>query len=90
VISGHDNNYERFAPQHPNGTLNATRGIRQFVVGTGGAALAPLGTIKPNSEASNADTFGVLRLDLHPASYEWQFIPQEGGGFTDSGSGDCS
>ena len=90
VISGHDNDYERFARQHPDGTPNATRGIRQFVVGTGGAALRPFGAIiHPNSEVGNAETFGVLKLKLHPTSYEWQFIPEEGGTFTDFGSNSC-
>jgi len=37
VLSGHEHNYERFAPQDPSGTADAARGIRQFVVGTGGA-----------------------------------------------------
>lgn len=90
IISGHDNNYERFARQQPDGTLNNNRGIRQFVVGTGGAALRPLGVTKPNSEVRNADAFGVLKLKLHPASYEWQFIPQDGSAFIDAGSDRCS
>lgn len=90
VISGHDNDYERFARQQPDGTLNNTRGIRQFVVGTGGAALRPFGSIiHPNSEVGNAETLGVLKLKLHPTSYEWQFIPEDGGTFTDFGANDC-
>jgi hypothetical protein len=89
VVSGHSNNYERFARQRPDGTLNNTRGIREFVVGTGGAALAPFGATQPNSEVRNAETFGILKLTLHPSSYEWRFIPQEGAAFTDSGRTDC-
>jgi hypothetical protein len=90
VVSGHDNNYERFAPQQPDGVANAIRGIRQFVVGTGGAALRPFGAIQPNSEVRNADTYGVLRLYLQSKSYDWDFIPQAGGTFTDSGADNCS
>lgn len=36
VISGHDHIYERFLPQTPDGIADPDRGIRQFVVGTGG------------------------------------------------------
>jgi hypothetical protein len=90
VINGHDHDYERFAPQDPNGKADADHGIREFVVGSGGKNshrifAAPV----PNSEARNADTFGVLKLTLHPKSYDWQFVPQEGRSFTDSGSGTC-
>jgi hypothetical protein len=89
IINGHDNDYERFARQMPDGTLNETRGIRQFVVGTGGARLSGFGAIMPNSEIRDASTFGVLKLKLHPSSYDWQFLPAAGGGFTDSGSTNC-
>jgi acid phosphatase type 7 len=90
VINGHDHDYERFAPQHPNGRADAAHGIREFVVGSGGKNSHRLfGAIQPNSESHNADTFGVLKLTLHPKSYTWQFIPQEGKTFTDSGSAGC-
>lgn len=89
VVSAHDNDYERFARQMPDGTLNEVRGIRQFVVGTGGAQLTSFGTALPNSEVRNSDTFGVLKLKLNPLSYDWEFLPASGGGFTDSGSTSC-
>lgn len=90
VINGHDHDYERFAPQDPNGKADAEHGIREFVVGSGGKNshrifAAPVA----NSEVRNADTFGVLRLTLHPKIYDWQFVPQEGKTFIDSGSGTC-
>jgi len=37
----------------------------------------------------DATAFGVLKLTLKPNSYEWQFIPQAGKSFTDSGSSNC-
>ena len=37
VLGGHAHDYERFAPQDPSGKLDRARGLRQFVVGTGGA-----------------------------------------------------
>lgn len=90
VINGHDHDYERFAPQDPNGKADPEHGIREFVVGTGGKNSHRLfARIQLNSEAHNADTFGVLKLTLHSKSYDWQFIPQEGKTFSDSGTGNC-
>ncbi len=90
VLAGHDHNYQRWAPLNPDGTLDRERGIRQFVVGTGGRSHYPLKTPPPaNAEAFNGDTFGVLQLTLHPTSYEWQFIPEAGKSFRDAGSGEC-
>ena len=89
VVNGHDHDYERFAPQDPDGAADAARGIREFVVGTGGKNHRPFGEPKPNSEARNADSFGVLKLTLGDKSYDWQFIPEAGKTFTDSGSGTC-
>jgi len=89
VLSGHDHDYERFAPQDPQGILDDTHGIRQFVVGTGGANHRQFETIKPNSEVRNADTFGVLVLKLGVERYEWRFVPEPGAEFTDSGTGEC-
>jgi LysM repeat protein len=89
VLVAHEHNYERFAPQDPNGQLDNERGIRQFVVGTGGAPLHDFRFIQPNSEVRNSETFGVLKMTLHPDSYDWEFIPIEGQTFADSGSGAC-
>jgi hypothetical protein len=91
VVSGRDHDYERFAPQRPDGTMDASRGIREFVVGTGGAGLFDfdLGTPKPNSEAQNDDTYGVLKLTLHPTNYDWEFVPVAGKTYSDSGTGNC-
>ena len=89
VISGHDHEYERFAPQTADGTADAARGIREFVVGTGGAGLYSLGTPLPNSEVGNDNSHGVLKLTLSDGSYTWEFIPVAGDSFRDSGSGTC-
>lgn len=90
VLNGHDHDYERFAPQDPDGKLDAARGIREFVVGSGGKnSHRSFGETKPNSEVRNSDTFGVLKLTLHPKSYDWEFVPEEGKTFKDSGSGTC-
>jgi len=89
VIVGHDHEYERFAPQTPNGASNPAAGIRQFVVGTGGAGLYSFATPLPNSEVRDATSHGVLKLTLSDGSYTWEFIPVAGDSFTDSGSGTC-
>ena len=78
VLSGHEHNYERFAPQTPGGQADALRGIREFVVGTGGKGHYPFAAPLANSEVRNADTFGVLKLTLHANGYDWTFVP--GGG----------
>ena len=90
VLSGHEHNYERFGPQTATGTADATRGLREFVVGTGGVGhYNDLGTPKPNSQVRNATSFGVLKLTLGTTSYTWQFMPVAGQSFTDSGTGSC-
>jgi acid phosphatase type 7 len=90
VLNGHDHDYERFAPQTPDGQADPRRGIREFVVGTGGNherafALTP----QRNSQVRITGTFGVLKLTLHSHSYDWQFIPQAGKTFRDSGTAEC-
>lgn len=89
VIAGHNHSYERFAPQDPNGAPDAARGVRQFVVETGGKTLYPLASPTANLEKSNATTFGVLKLTLKADAYEWEFVSEEGRSFTDSGVGAC-
>jgi len=89
VVNGHDHNYERFAPQAPDGSADPARGIREFVAGTGGKNLRPMGPPVLNSEVSSSEAFGVLKLTLRANGYDWQFIPQAGRSFTDSGSANC-
>jgi acid phosphatase type 7 len=91
VLVGHDHDYERFAPQTPEGTLDLAAGIGEFVIGTGGRShyTFPVGVPAANSQIQNDTTFGVLRLALHPTSYDWSFLPQAGKSFTDAGSRSC-
>ncbi|HKA56274.1 MAG TPA: metallophosphoesterase [Candidatus Binatia bacterium] len=89
VINGHDHDYERFAPQTPDGRADAAHGIREFVVGTGGAVLGIFGLPHANSEVRKSGTWGVLKLTLHPTGYDWEFIPAAGGTFHDAGSAAC-
>ncbi|HEY5514635.1 MAG TPA: LamG-like jellyroll fold domain-containing protein, partial [Pengzhenrongella sp.] len=87
VLSGHEHDYERFAPMDGNGNADPVNGVREIIVGTGGVSHAGVTTVKPNSVVRNFDTFGVLRLTLHASSYDWEFLPVGGATFTDSGTG---
>ncbi len=91
VLNGHEHDYERFAPQTPDGKADPDKGLREIVVGTGGrndTGLSDTGRIA-NSEVFDFNTFGVLKLTLHPDSYDWQFLPTPDGTFTDSGTERC-
>lgn len=88
IINGHDHIYERFAPQDPDGRRDPARGMRQFIIGTGGAQLYALATAAPNSERQIVGTWGVIRLTLSSGSYDWQFMPV-GTGPSDSGRAEC-
>ncbi len=89
ILNGHDHDYERFAPQNPIGERDDARGIRQFVVGTGGAVPYVFGAVKPNSEKRITGAYGVLKLTLHATSYDWEFISIAPLLFKDSGSSEC-
>ncbi|MFY9588106.1 MAG: LamG-like jellyroll fold domain-containing protein [Actinomycetota bacterium] len=87
VFAGHDHHYEVFAPQNAAGGLDTAFGVRQFIVGTGGAAVTNGNpSPEPNSQAYNSSTYGVMKLKLHQFSYDWQFIPTTVGGFANSGT----
>jgi hypothetical protein len=89
VLSGHSHNYERFYPMNANGRRDKARGIREFVVGTGGAFFTGISSPKPNSEVRQNTTYGVLEVTLSPASYTWKFLPEGSKKFSDSGTEPC-
>src|SRR5437879_1638504 len=92
IIGGHNHQYERFAPQTPDGGLDSVNGIVQIIAGTGGAGHDVPIVIVPNSVVENSATYGVLKLTLSAdgsAQYVWKFIPIAGKTFTDSGAGAC-
>lgn len=89
VINGHDHNYQRFAPQSPTGTLDTARGLREFVVGTGGVSHYPFPNAVANLEVKDSTSYGVIALRLDSASYHWDFVPVVGATFHDSGSAGC-
>lgn len=87
IVTAHDHNYERFAPQDAEGNATA-QGIRQIVIGTGGQGLRPFKAIAPNSLVRDATRFGVLKLTLAIEAYSWQFVTTDG--IIDSGSDSCT
>jgi hypothetical protein len=89
VLSGHDHDYERFSPLDKDGRVDPERGIRSFVVGTGGRSYYPFSGTVPGSEKRIGNSFGILVLDLQPAAYRWEFVPVAGGDASDGGTGTC-
>ena len=87
VLGGHDHLYERFAPQDPDGRPDPMRGIRQFIVGTGGAEVVAPARVKPNSDVRWSAN-GVLQLTLRSDDYAWSFLV-ETGAVADTGGGAC-
>jgi hypothetical protein len=89
VLNGHDHDYERFAPLNANGQSDPAQGIREFIVGTGGAEFTEFNRIHPTSERQIAGVNGVLEMNLHPDGYDWQFVTAPNGRTADSGSASC-
>jgi len=96
VLSGHEHSYGRYAPlnREANG-VDASRGIRQIVVGTGGKGLTTADRegstpgLEAWQDASTANTLGVLKLTLRAGDFSWQFVPVAGKSYTDSGTSNC-
>jgi hypothetical protein len=88
-LAGHSHTYERFAPQRPSGQRDDVSGIRQFVVGTGGAFFTGFSAILPNSQVHKSRIFGVLKLTLGAGGYDWAFVADPSTPFRDTGHGDC-
>lgn len=89
VVAGHDHIYERFAPMNAQGERDPLRGIRSFVAGTGGAQHYAIKNRMALSEAAQSESWGVLKMTLHPDSYAWEFLPVAGQSFRDAGNAPC-
>jgi Calcineurin-like phosphoesterase len=88
MLSGHAHTYERFGRQNPSGAADQTKGLTEIIAGTGGYSEFDFLTPKANSIV-HALAVGVLKLTLHPTTYDLQFIPTAGSSFKDTGSGVC-
>jgi 3',5'-cyclic AMP phosphodiesterase CpdA len=89
VVNGHDHDYERFALQDFDGKPDP-KGIREFVVGTGGGGLYEFKRPKPNSEVRNNRSYGVIKFTLRATDYSWDYVPGAGEQFHDSGTAACT
>jgi hypothetical protein len=88
VLTGHDHSYERFGPQNASGVADE-RGLVEMVIGTGGRDPRAIGDPEPNSLVRESPVFGVMRLELRPDGYAFEFLAVPGEDFTDSGTGTC-
>ncbi len=88
VINGHDHDYERFTQMNASGSA-VSSGLREIVVGTGGASHYSFGSPLSTSQVRNSTTYGVLKLTLNSTSYSWKFVPVAGKTFTDTGTTSC-
>jgi endoglycosylceramidase len=89
ILQASNHDYQRFAPQNVRSEHDPVRGLRAFVVGTGGIGHYDFIGGAPNVQASDATTYGALRLTLHRDGYDWRFEPAAGGSFIDAGAGRC-
>lgn len=89
ILNAHEHSYQHFDPQDPSGRRDPDDGIRQFVVGTGGARLDHFGERTPNLRTRENDTWGFLKLTLNENGYIWRFVSEPGSRFTDSGWSNC-
>jgi peptidoglycan/xylan/chitin deacetylase (PgdA/CDA1 family)/PKD repeat protein len=89
VLNGDAHWYERFTPMDAAGNPDASHGVQQFIVGTGGAGLSTPAAQLPTSLALDSSTHGVIQLVLHDGSYSWTFLHDMDGVYTDSGSAGC-
>jgi tRNA A-37 threonylcarbamoyl transferase component Bud32 len=80
VLNADAHNYQRWAPLDPQGQADARRGMREFVVGTGGAKKDSLTSeVWPSGLAAAQDTtFGILKITLADAGYLWEWVSAEG------------
>ena len=88
ALAGHNHDYERFPPLDASGNPSAS-GVQEFIVGTGGKNHYPFTAPAIAGEIRDDTAYGVLRLTLHPSSYDWQFLPAPGYSFSDAGSMPC-
>ena len=63
ILNGHDHDYERFAPQDPDGNRDQSRGIVEIVVGTGGGEMRDVGPKVANSIVRRGLLLGVIQVD---------------------------
>jgi hypothetical protein len=89
ILSGHQHNYQRFAPQTPDDVLDPARGLRSFVVGTGGIGALRVHRRRRQPRSERRQHLRRAQMTLKDGSYDFQFVHAAGTTFTDSGTGTC-
>lgn len=89
VLSGHDHDYERYVPMNADGEADPAKGMTQMVAGTGGASHYKFHNPEPTSAVRITGRPGVLRLQLLPEAFVWQFLQAPDGEILDSGTTEC-
>lgn len=83
-LAGHDHHYEQLGRAGPNAKAGdrgllavSADGVRSFIVGTGGKALYQKDYKNKwaFTEAYDLKSFGILKIELRPSSYSWEFLP---------------
>ena len=85
ILNGHDHLYARYRPLDPTGNYDPKKGIREFIVGTGGETLDTVVSSATgdagaqfnaaNLEAASGNYWGVMALTLNHNGYSWNFQP---------------
>jgi Calcineurin-like phosphoesterase len=88
VLSGHEHNYQRWSKMAAGGVVDNANGVRQVLVGTGGAEVHPTGS-RPAAMLRYSNAQGLTQLTLHANSYDGRFLPAPGNSFTDSWTDAC-
>jgi hypothetical protein len=88
VLTGHDHDFEAFPRQDALGVRDRSRGIAEFVVGTGGKSQYPFGPVQPNSLVRHANVFGFMALRLKRGAFTWRFVNDQGESLS-TGSSRC-
>jgi hypothetical protein len=71
VLNGHDHLYARYRPLDPSGKYDPKKGIREFVVGTGGETLDPVEyTTTLSSPPDGADAVDLSNLTFNQLNIE--------------------
>src|SRR5680860_316106 len=88
ILTAHDHDYQRWAPQRADGTLDP-EAPRQFVIGTGGAELRAFneGEEPEALEYYQGEEHVVLRLELGSCGYSWEYLNVDGD-VLDEGTGE--
>ena len=89
LLQGHAHAYERWAELGPDGTVRPGRGVRTFVIGTGGAETMPVGMRRPGEDVLRGHVLGVLEMVLTADWYSWRFASVPGAPFIDFGRSRC-